>query len=631
MEGRPSRKEALRRGWSVVCRHWRPMAVYSLAIWALSALLLAPPTAWILNWLGASSDEVIVGNYGIPGWLVSPRGILYSLLFGSVVVLGFVLQVTGLFWMARDAHEGSVVSARNVVLRVLWSFPSLFRFSTAVFVAGLVGLTPLAAGFVLIYFLLLRGHTIHYYLANKPPAWSWALGAAGLWGLLWGCAAVYIILRCAYFLPAWLDGEQPLRRALRVSWQATRGSSRYLLRTLGICIGLAILASGLVEFLIFGSTDFALMRFEHSMSAIIFVISAYLVVSSACSVIFGFVGTAWTTCVWLMCYLQQVPAQQAERSAGAIPNTPLEAAQPLIYPRRFAVVVIGMLLASVAISVWILSQESTPNTPLVIAHRAGPAYAPENSLAAMQQVVEQGVSDFVELDVQLTRDRQVVVAHDKDLQRIAQDPRLIGETNFDDLADVDIGRLFHSDFQGQRIGRLADFLKFAKGRLRLIIEFKRGEPLLIDRTLQLVHEYDMQNDVKLMSLEIADVRYAQSRAGNIPVGYLAAVEPGNLTGLDVDFIATDQKLATRDLIRQIHKRGLPIYCWTVNKPKRVLELTEMGIDGVITDDPPMAADVIVKYRELDPPQRLLLRFRGFWDVFDNLGWWPFGEEAEPQA
>jgi glycerophosphoryl diester phosphodiesterase len=204
----------------------------------------------------------------------------------------------------------------------------------------------------------------------------------------------------------------------------------------------------------------------------------------------------------------------------------------------------------------------------------------------------------------------------------AGDPRVIRETDFADLANVDIGRLFDSDYAGETLGRLGDFLTQLKGRLPVILEFKHGQGTdLVEKTIELVRAHAMQDEVILMSLELEEVRRAQHLAPEIRVGYFAAMEAGDLTELDVHCLGVKDWMVSPVLVRASQERGTRIYSWTVDDPLRMIELIELGVDGIITNDPRLAARVRDQVSELSPASRQLLRFRRFWGVFDEMGWW----------
>jgi glycerophosphoryl diester phosphodiesterase len=107
----------------------------------------------------------------------------------------------------------------------------------------------------------------------------------------------------------------------------------------------------------------------------------------------------------------------------------------------------------------------------VIAHRGASAYAPENTLASFSKAIELK-ADWLELDVQLTKDGQVVVIHDGDLERVAGIKKRVDEMTLEEIRRVDVGSRFSKEFAGERIPTLDAVLSLAKNRVGVYIELK---------------------------------------------------------------------------------------------------------------------------------------------------------------
>ena len=120
----------------------------------------------------------------------------------------------------------------------------------------------------------------------------------------------------------------------------------------------------------------------------------------------------------------------------------------------------------------------SPDTPGVI--------APENSLAAFAAACEAGYG--IELDLQMTRDGEVVVVHDGDLMRVAGDPRRIADLTYDELTRI---TLFPTDGYYQHVPLFADVLKVVAGRVPLIVEYKFDDNSKWDpRDVELIEKGD---------------------------------------------------------------------------------------------------------------------------------------------
>jgi len=89
-------------------------------------------------------------------------------------------------------------------------------------------------------------------------------------------------------------------------------------------------------------------------------------------------------------------------------------------------------------------------------------------------------------------------------------------------------------------------------------------------------------------------------------GLLSAKAIGNLSDLPVDFLAVESRMATRRFIRAAHAANKPVYVWTVNDPQRMIRMIGFGVDGLITDRPALAKEVLAHYAEMSEAQRLFV-------------------------
>jgi glycerophosphoryl diester phosphodiesterase len=610
--------QSLKRGWQSVGHVWMPMAGYLLVVWLVSLGLLSPLVSWALSRLTADKGELIVGNTDLVGWMLSPRGLLFLTLSGSFALLSLVIQVVGLIWIARQSETAGIQNVKQTVIQLYHAFAALFRFCLYAFLLCLLLLLPLVAGLGAIHYFFLSAHDINFYLTARPPVWRWALVLGALWTLIWACSTGGLFVRWVYLLPIWLDGTRSFKKALGGSWRITKGVSRQLLGVICACVLAWVLAQVLVgEGLILMMSP-VMSHLSQNIWGLSITVGVYLVLAALSGLLINFIGATWTVCTLVACYQDHSNMPATNRPSDDF-SKPTE--RYLLVGRHhlpswilgFTLVILAAV--GIALSWWLLRHQNLPaKAPAIIAHRAGAHHAPENTLAALEIAVRQK-ADSAEIDVQRTLDGTVVVIHDQDLMKLARDPRRIGQTTYQDLSQVDIGSLFHPDFKRERIARLSDFLSAAAGKIRLLIELKYyGEDnLLAGETLELVRRAGMEKEVQIMSLELKAVRQTQRLAPQIAAGYVFAAGLGNLARLDVGFLAVPTGQATSRLMRESHEKGLLVYAWTVNDVDGILDLMEIGIDGLITDDPAMAYTAIKDIGRLSPMERLMLRFRHLWD------------------
>ena len=606
-------KNILRDGWQMAWRNRYAMALYTVVIWAFSVALLIPLVTWILHQLGANGD-VIVGNYSIHLWLLTPQGIAYFLLAGSLVLFTIILQGAGLFLIA-DTPQGVTVSAPKALRRIMLHTVSLLQLSVRMLLIVLPFVFLMAIVPGIMYLLLLTDHDINFYLSHYPPEWIIMIAVSTVWISAVVCGLVVVLVRWMFALPLWMDGIRPLSKALRKSWHITRGRSRRLLLVILVCALSASFVGFITHIVFFGITGIILEYMVSTVTATVHVISGYLVLNTFVVSLIGFLGLAWGASVWVLCFRSMAEDNIYDHaSVMSVSDFVVQLSVRRIMRRVLPILVI-VIFGSWGLGAFVMQRDVPVNLPLIIAHRAGAADAPENTLVALERVIKDGVADIAEIDVTLTLDGELVIAHDKDLMRLANDPRIIADTTYDDIRTVDIGEWFGLDFKGLHLGRLEEFLKVAHGEIPMIVEFKHGKDTnLVEKTVELVQELGMEDKVILMSLELDEVRKVQELAADIKVGYFASVEVGDLRKLDVDILAVKDHIAKTEFVRDIHEQGGEIYVWTIDDKMRVMELIEMGVDGIITNDPDLVADVVHRFKALTPEQRVLLRYRAFWDI-----------------
>lgn len=609
--------QALKRGWHGYRLMWMPMAGYLLAISLVSWGLLLPFGSWLLSLLTVGPGDPMIGNAELIDWLLSRPGIIFMALGGSLVLMSVVIQLVGLLWITRQREQAGVQSLKESLILLFYAFPDLFRFCVKVFLLCVVLLIPLVSGLGGIYYFFLSAHDINFYVTIKPPAWSWALFLAGLWTVMWVCAAGGLLVRWIYLLPLWLDGVRPFRKALDSSWRMTKDVFWRLSGLTASCILFWALVQVVVAQGLIIATRPGISLFGENLWGLFAVVCIYLALTTIFSVVIHFMGAGWIVCTLMACY--------RDPSLSFMDHPPPKDSLPVEKPSRTShqklqrLIVLANLIVIAAISIgfsgWLIEERNLPSQDiLIIAHRAGAQHAPENTLAALKIAMDQK-ADYAEIDVQRTLDGTVVVVHDRDLMRLSMEPRRIGETTYQDLSQVDIGSGFGKGFAGERLARLSDFLLAATGKIKLLIELKYygTDPLLAEETVKCVASAHAEEAVEFMSLNLEGVREIKRLAPMIPVGYLLAAGLGDMAPAGVEFIAVPAGQATVERMKAARKKGIKVYAWTVNDVDGILDLMEVGIDGVITDDPAMARKAIDDIRKLSGLERLLYKFRHVWD------------------
>jgi glycerophosphoryl diester phosphodiesterase len=255
----------------------------------------------------------------------------------------------------------------------------------------------------------------------------------------------------------------------------------------------------------------------------------------------------------------------------------------------------------------LLSRVGQERAVEIIAHRGAAGSRPENTMAAVTKAIEDR-ADWVEIDVQEDADGEVVVAHDSDFMKLAGVDLKVWEATADDIARIDIGSWFGPEYQDQRTPFLKDVLLAARGKSKVIIELKYyGHDVDLERKVaEIVEEAMMSKDVAVMSLKYPGLQKMQSIRPELRSGVLAAKAIGDLSGLEADFLAVNTGQVSSRMIANAKSVGKDVYVWTVDDPVTMSRMISMGVDGLITNEPALARDVMQRRNELSTGERLLL-------------------------
>ncbi|MCY8944730.1 glycerophosphodiester phosphodiesterase [Bacillus atrophaeus] len=228
-----------------------------------------------------------------------------------------------------------------------------------------------------------------------------------------------------------------------------------------------------------------------------------------------------------------------------------------------------------------------------IAHRGASGYAPENTFAAFDLAAELK-SDMIELDVQLTKDRHIVVIHDDRVDRTTNGTGYVKDYTLKELQTLDAGSWFGPAFQGEKIPTLEAVLKRYHQKVGLLIELK-GPPSQVGLEKEVgkllsTFSFSIYNIVQ--SFNIRSIQTFRDLYPSIPTAVIARPSFGRLTRnqLNVyqscaDYANIKYTRLNRLLISSVHKHGLKVFAWTIRDQKTADKLQSMAVDGIVTDYP----------------------------------------------
>lgn len=230
---------------------------------------------------------------------------------------------------------------------------------------------------------------------------------------------------------------------------------------------------------------------------------------------------------------------------------------------------------------------SPPGGPVqVIAHRGGPRHAPENTLAAFRTAIDQGAS-WLEFDVQMTRDGELVVIHDETVDRTTDGTGAVGDLTLAQIRTLDAGG-------GERVPTFAEVVDLARTHgVGILPETKAAHlyPGVEEKLLEVLVAADYLDHTVVQSFEAASLERLRSLAPDARSCALYGLwrfdvrrPPG-----DAQFVCpmAEMVLLAPGMIRRAHREGRQAFVWFGMFENRFMfeAMRFFGADGIMSDDP----------------------------------------------
>lgn len=594
----------------------------------LTIAVLGPLTAWIVLQLISMSGHAAISNVDIAGFLLSPLGVITLVLFvalaWSVFCLGqsalLAIQLGRLTGTPKKMSTASAIALRQLVriVELAIAFVGVFLVIAAPFLA--------VAGWI--YTQYLSEFDINYYLSERPPEFLWSV-AAGIVlaaGLIAGWSIVYA--RTLFSLPECVLNQKRPIAAIKTSIRLTEGKTWGIFKTLigwwliytaiGFAGGVVIQLIESVALSSAGDSFSSVAIAVGLLMGLNFLGTAVLSIYANLSISLVVGRLYWASLAETKPFTSDEDERAVEVHLPALATSDedtipdwLRKRIPTVSAKRIGLISLIMIAAiSGGCTALLLSTVQYVDKVRVTAHRGSSRAAPENTLAAIHQAIEDG-ADYAEIDVQETADGAIIVTHDADLMRIAGVNKSLWDANLEEIQEVDAGSWFDPKFSDERIPTLQEVIAVSRNKIKLNVELKfNGHSVdLVRRTMKVIDDADFADSTVISSLKHSSLDEVKRIDPNMRVGAIVGASIGDLSQLDVDFISINAQSLDPTLIRSSHQQGKEVHVWTVNELSQMSDMIELGVDNILTDEPKVLVELLKEREALSATERLLLTFR----------------------
>ena len=279
--------------------------------------------------------------------------------------------------------------------------------------------------------------------------------------------------------------------------------------------------------------------------------------------------------------------------------------------RKLLLILTGLAIV-IALALAFLN-EPVPDHPFfrkpgvqVIVHRGSRYLWPENTLYAFQHALKLG-TDILELDVRSTKDSVLVILHDPTVNRTTNGTGPVQNFTLSELKRLDAGHHWTPDDgqtfpfrnKGLTIPTLEEVFT-ALPDARMNIEIKQKDPDIVDAFCHLIEKYNKIDQVLAASFHVGAINAFRKRCPDVATSsnaievitfyilnrlYLDALYTPTASAIQVPEKKGSLQVITQSFIKTAHKHNMQVHVWTVNDPKDMQRLLDLGVDGLITDYP----------------------------------------------
>ena len=584
-----------------------PLFLTGIFFRIIALTLLTPVVSGITTALISMSGRGTIVNDQIASFFTEPLGFITLTTIAAFSLTVFAIEQASLMVIIVQKELSGFNNAYHALRFVFARSIRILHLAGRIVLRVLLLSIPFLALSICIYFFMLSGHDINYYLTVKPPVFKWAVALIGLVGLGYSIALCHLTAGVIISLPILIFESESPAFSLRESRRRTTGHRKQFALGFFIWAIIFVSLSGITTALIVWIGRLLAPPLLDQTVLLMLFFGGIFLFSTLIHLLINMAATASFSLLIIEWYRPLSPLKRDLRTTTISEISNQKSTSPHFSRRLLITGTLATLILGLMTGWLLLSNADLQDRTAIVAHRGASAAAPENTLTAIVRAIADG-AHWVEIDVQRTADDAVVVIHDRDLMKIGGKPLIVTESPLENLVAVDVGSWFDPKFANQRIPTLEEVLKRCKDKIKVNIELKYygWDERLARRVVEIVEKTEMENHIEVMSLQPQAIRQVKEMRPNWQVGLLSAAALSDIVHDDADFLAVHSRMATLNFVKRVHDAGKLLYVWTVNDAVGMMQMFDLGVDALITDKPDMAIRLLDQRTRLEPAERMLL-------------------------
>ena len=587
---------------TLLVRNIKTLILFETLYRFLGVFFILPIVTFLFQLSISLSGRTYITNEALLGYITSPMTILLFMVLALIIAIYVLFELFGLFELYQASLKDENITLTQLVRRAITKGISVLKTHPVILITRAFIFIVVVESIQLLGFIQTQ---------NLPVFFEQAASIKVIYQGIWIISILMFILfiETFFIIPA-------------LGFNASLKTARQLLRKQRIKIGLSVLSINLLISIVILMTNafilFSIGVFVGITKGEVYITSTVL---SLFYVLYSFI-TFLSTLVIIPVNFSYVVAKY-HTVGGYELTTNLDIKQAFKISNRWVKRGIGLvmllfLVFNIQTFIHLLNQDRSQielfNRPMVIAHRGASGDAPENTIAALELALFQN-SDAIEIDIRLSSDDVPVLFHDKTINRTTSGSGTrIESLTLQEIKQLDAGLWFSNDYRYEEIPTLYEALAYLKGSTTVYIELKSLSQTLEDKTIDIIYELDMVDEVVIQSFNQTQLKNIKAKSnGDLKTLLLMPLFYGNINQIfnddafDYYGFSVSMVKSNPQYIDQAHELGKRIYVWTVNDVESMRIVSNYDVDGIITDYPLKALDVVYsdyKFNLMDELLRL---------------------------
>lgn len=582
---------------------------YQIITRGLLSIIIIPIYGLLSGYLIQKDGSVVFTNGDILKFMLTPSGAIFLLFLFLIVVLEIIIEIGGYITISSKIEANYKESSYWEILKYnIRLLPRMLSVGGIIILLYVIFMAPMSGvGFKLSF---LKGFDMPNFIMSE-------IDQNTLYTIIYSVGIIlliYVSLKFIFTFNYMIINNMKANEAIKASSKLFKENRKTVLKELAVMLIVTALISSIVLFIwltlivkISGQ-----LNLDGYLSRIIMI--ALLQIQNFGILIISILLVPFECYYVTKLFYKLIDPKDIEYPK-IVEKTKKSMLDNILHKKKtlIAIALTALLLYSMTMGIFTREIIGYNNHIKIYGHRGYGVGTPENSISAIKKSIDNNI-DYIEIDVQRTKDRKYVLNHDKTFERVSYEKpyfinKKVSDLNYSQIETLDIGRRVSQRYAGEKVPRIEEVLDVCKNKIKINLELKEGiDHEMIDDLMELVRKKGMKKQVFFTSLNIRDIEYIENKDSTFDTGLIYFIKLGNYGSVDADYMIMEEREATDSNIKKLHKKGKKVIVWTVNTQESIDKFSKMDIDGIITDYPLEVKEAVSENSKLTSNDLILSSF-----------------------